>query len=146
MTKGEDPGFGPRTFSSSSSRPPASAPSRKYVPIDDWTTWKRPQPGLGLWGLVVGVAVMTVLTLLPPVHSLLAEIAKNCIRVLRSETVWSQAELAERVSVSRNSINSIENGKVDPSLPLAFRIAAAFGLTIEQVFVRERDDTEGSTP
>lgn len=61
----------------------------------------------------------------------------NRIRVLRAEKKWSQAELAERVSVSRNSINSIENGKFDPSLPLAYRIADAFGLTIEEVFPRE---------
>ena len=50
---------------------------------------------------------------------------KNRIRVLRAEKRWSQAELAERVRVSRNSINAIENGRFDPSLPLAFRIAAA---------------------
>jgi putative transcriptional regulator len=62
---------------------------------------------------------------------------KNRIRVLRAERHWSQAELAERVRVSRNSINSVENGKFDPSLPLAFRIADAFGLTIEQVFERD---------
>lgn len=62
---------------------------------------------------------------------------KNRIRVLRAERQWSQAELAERVGVSRNSINSVENGKFDPSLPLAFRIADAFGLTIEQVFERD---------
>jgi putative transcriptional regulator len=62
---------------------------------------------------------------------------KNRIRVLRAEREWSQAELAERVSVSRNSINSVENGKFDPSLPLAFRIADAFGLTVEEVFLRE---------
>ena len=62
---------------------------------------------------------------------------KNRIRVLRAERQWSQAELAERVRVSRNSINSVENGKFDPSLPLAFRIADAFGLTIEDVFERE---------
>jgi putative transcriptional regulator len=69
---------------------------------------------------------------------------KNRIRVLRAERKWSQAELAERVSVSRNSINSVENGKFDPSLPLAFRIADAFGLTIEEVFLREGEDAEGS--
>lgn len=67
---------------------------------------------------------------------------KNRIRVLRAEKRWSQAELAERVDVSRNSINSIENGKFDPSLPLAFRIADAFGLTVEEVFVRERQDAD----
>ena len=59
---------------------------------------------------------------------------KNRIRVLRAEKEWSQAELAERVRISRNSINAIENGRVDPSLPLAFRIAGAFGLTVEEVF------------
>jgi putative transcriptional regulator len=59
---------------------------------------------------------------------------KNRIRVLRAERRWSQAELAERVRVSRNSINAIENGRFDPSLPLAFRIAGAFGLPVEDVF------------
>jgi putative transcriptional regulator len=59
---------------------------------------------------------------------------KNRIRVLRAEMGWSQAELAEKVGVSRNSINSVENGKFDPSLPLAFRIAGAFDLTVEEVF------------
>jgi putative transcriptional regulator len=62
---------------------------------------------------------------------------KNRIRVLRAEKGWSQAELAERVDVSRNSINAVENGKFDPSLPLAFRIADVFGLKIEEVFIRE---------
>jgi putative transcriptional regulator len=61
-------------------------------------------------------------------------VMKNRIRVLRAEKGWSQAELAERVRVSRNSINAIENGRFDPSLPLAFRIAANFGLTVEEVF------------
>lgn len=69
---------------------------------------------------------------------------KNRIRVLRAEKRWSQAELAERVGVSRNSINSVENGKFDPSLPLAFRIADVFGLTVEEVFLREGEDAEGS--
>lgn len=62
---------------------------------------------------------------------------KNRIRVLRAEKGWSQADLAERVQVSRNSINAVENGKFDPSLPLAFRIADVFGLKIEDVFLRE---------
>ena len=61
----------------------------------------------------------------------------NRIRVLRAEKGWSQAELAERVQVSRNSINAVENGKFDPSLPLAFRIADALELKIEDVFLRE---------
>jgi putative transcriptional regulator len=62
---------------------------------------------------------------------------KNRIRVLRAEKGWSQAELACRVGVSRNSINAVENGKFDPSLPLAFRIADVFALKIEEVFLRE---------
>ena len=59
---------------------------------------------------------------------------KNRIRVLRAEQGWSQAELADRVRVSRNSINAIENGRFDPSLPLAFRIARLFGQPIEAIF------------
>ncbi len=61
---------------------------------------------------------------------------KNKIRVLRAERRWSQAELAERVGVSRNSINSIENGHFDPSLTLAFAIADAFERRIEDIFER----------
>jgi putative transcriptional regulator len=63
---------------------------------------------------------------------------KNRIRVLRAERGWSQAELAERVEVSRNSINAVENGKFDPSLPLAFRIADVFEVRVEDVFLREK--------
>jgi putative transcriptional regulator len=66
---------------------------------------------------------------------------KNRLRVLRAEKGWSQAELAERVNVSRNSINAVENGKFDPSLPLAFRIADVFEQPIEQIFLREDDGT-----
>jgi putative transcriptional regulator len=62
---------------------------------------------------------------------------KNKIRVLRAERRWSQAELATRVGVSRNSIISIENGHFDPSLSLAFEIADAFDSTIEEIFERE---------
>ncbi|MBV9548242.1 MAG: helix-turn-helix transcriptional regulator [Alphaproteobacteria bacterium] len=62
---------------------------------------------------------------------------KNRIRVLRAEKNWSQAELAEKVGVSRNSINAIENDKFEPSLPLAFRIADAFAARIEEVFLRD---------
>ena len=69
----------------------------------------------------------------------LSEDMKNRIRVLRAEKDWSQAELAERVRVSRNSINAVENGKFDPSLPLAFRIADAFGLKVEDVFLRDEE-------
>jgi len=62
---------------------------------------------------------------------------KNRIRVLRAEKGWSQAELAEKVGISRNSINAVENDKFDPSLPLAFRIAELFELKIEDVFLGE---------
>lgn len=59
---------------------------------------------------------------------------KNRLRVLRAERSWSQAELADRLGVSRQTVNALETGKYDPSLPLAFRIAAVFGLRIEDVF------------
>jgi putative transcriptional regulator len=59
---------------------------------------------------------------------------RNRFTVLRAERGWTQADLAARLDVSRQTINSIENGKYDPSLPLAFKIAALFGLKIEDVF------------
>jgi putative transcriptional regulator len=59
---------------------------------------------------------------------------KNRLKALRAERGWSQAELAERLDVSRQSVNAIETGKYDPSLPLAFRIARLFGLPIEAIF------------
>jgi putative transcriptional regulator len=59
---------------------------------------------------------------------------KNRLKVLRAERNWSQADLADRLDVSRQSVNAIETGKYDPSLPLAFKIARVFGLQIEQVF------------
>ena len=59
---------------------------------------------------------------------------KNRLKVLRAERDWSQADLADRLGVSRNSINAIETGKYDPSLPLAFRIARLFDRPIEAVF------------
>jgi putative transcriptional regulator len=59
---------------------------------------------------------------------------KNRLRVLRAEHEWSQADLAERLGVSRQAVNAIETGKHDPSLPLAFRIARLFGQSIEQIF------------
>ena len=58
----------------------------------------------------------------------------NRLRVLRAEHRWSQAELAERLGVSRQTINAVENGKYDPSLPLAFTIARVFGRPIEDIF------------
>ena len=62
---------------------------------------------------------------------------KNRLKVLRAERNWSQAELAERLDVSRQSVNAIETGKFDPSLPLAFKIARLFDLQIEAVFREE---------
>ncbi len=60
---------------------------------------------------------------------------ENRLRVLRATRGWSQADLAGRLEVSRQSVNAIETGKYDPSLPLAFRIAELFELQIEEVFV-----------
>ena len=59
---------------------------------------------------------------------------KNRLRELRAERGWSQAELAERLDVSRQTVNSIETDKYDPSLPLAFKIARLFGRSIEAIF------------
>jgi putative transcriptional regulator len=61
----------------------------------------------------------------------------NRLRILRAEHNWSQADLAEQLEVSRQSVNAIETGKYDPSLPLAFRIARLFGKTIEEIFTDE---------
>jgi len=58
----------------------------------------------------------------------------NRLKVLRAERNWSQAELAEQLDVSRQAVNAIETGKHDPSLPLAFRIARLFKLSIEEIF------------
>ncbi|WP_375392273.1 helix-turn-helix transcriptional regulator [uncultured Sphingomonas sp.] len=58
----------------------------------------------------------------------------NRLRVLRAERGWSQQDLAERLAVSRQSVNAIETGRYDPSLPLAFKIAELFALAIEEVF------------
>jgi putative transcriptional regulator len=59
---------------------------------------------------------------------------KNQVRDLRGEQGWSQADLAERLDVSRQTVNAIETGKYDPSLPLAFKIARLFGRAIETIF------------
>lgn len=59
---------------------------------------------------------------------------ENRLKVLRAEHDWSQQDLAERLAVSRQSVNAIETGKYDPSLPLAFRIAELFALSIEAIF------------
>lgn len=60
---------------------------------------------------------------------------ENRLRLLRAQRHWSQQDLAERLEVSRQSVNAIETGKYDPSLPLAFRIAELFDLPIEEIFV-----------
>jgi len=62
---------------------------------------------------------------------------KNRLRILRAECNWSQADLAERLEVSRQSVNAIETGKYDPSLPLAFKLARLFGVPIESIFTGE---------
>ena len=67
---------------------------------------------------------------------------KNRLRVLRAERSWSQQDLAARLSVSRQSVNAIETGKYDPSLPLAFKIADIFAMSIEQIFEREPEGEE----
>jgi putative transcriptional regulator len=59
---------------------------------------------------------------------------KNQLKVLRAMRDWSQADLAERLDVSRQAVNAIETGKHDPSLPLAFRIARLFDMRIEEIF------------
>jgi putative transcriptional regulator len=65
---------------------------------------------------------------------------KNRLRVLRAEREWSQAELAEQVGVSRQTINALETGKYDPSLPLAYKLARSFGRTIEDVFQYDAEE------
>jgi putative transcriptional regulator len=62
---------------------------------------------------------------------------KNRLKVLRAERDWTQAQLADALDVSRQTINAIETGKFDPSLPLAFRAARLFGLRIEEIFYDE---------
>jgi putative transcriptional regulator len=64
---------------------------------------------------------------------------KNRLKVLRAEKNWSQEALAQRLDVSRQTVNAIERGKYDPGLPLAFKIATVFGLPIEEIFVPTAD-------
>ncbi|MBY0563400.1 MAG: helix-turn-helix transcriptional regulator [Hyphomonadaceae bacterium] len=59
---------------------------------------------------------------------------RNRLRVLRAEREWSQADLADKLGASRQTINAIETGRYDPSLPLAFKIARLFGMHIEEIF------------
>ncbi|MFM5954779.1 MAG: helix-turn-helix transcriptional regulator [Novosphingobium sp.] len=62
---------------------------------------------------------------------------KNRLKVLRAERNWSQQDLAERLGVSRQSVNAIETGRYDPSLPLAFKISDVFEVAIEEIFMRD---------
>ncbi|MXO48959.1 helix-turn-helix domain-containing protein [Erythrobacter vulgaris] len=62
---------------------------------------------------------------------------KNRLKVLRAERDWSQQHLADLLEVSRQSVNAIETGRYDPSLPLAFKIADVFEMTIEEIFQRD---------
>ena len=62
---------------------------------------------------------------------------RNRLKVLRAERDWSQQDLADRLEVSRQSVNAIEKGRYDPSLPLAFKIADVFEMTIEDIFQRD---------
>ena len=65
---------------------------------------------------------------------------KNRLKVLRAERDWSQADLAQRLEVSRQSVNAIETGRFDPSLPLAFKLAKLFDARIEEIFEAEPAD------
>ena len=69
---------------------------------------------------------------------------ENRLKILRAERDWSQQDLAERLEVSRQSVNAIETGKYDPSLPLAFRIAELFGRPIEDIFVSPSRRSSGA--
>ena len=64
---------------------------------------------------------------------------KNRLKVLRAERDWTQADLANALDVSRQTVNAIEKGKFDPSLPLAFKVARLFGLAIEEIFQDEAE-------
>ena len=68
---------------------------------------------------------------------------ENSLRLLRATRNWSQQDLAERLEVSRQSVNAIETGKYDPSLPLAFALGRLFGRSIEGVFEPEEDFHQG---
>jgi putative transcriptional regulator len=76
----------------------------------------------------------------------LAVSMKTRLRVLRAEKEWSQAELAAQVGVARGTINAIETGKYDPSLPLAFKIARVFGKKVEEVFLYPEGQDQTAAP
>jgi putative transcriptional regulator len=70
---------------------------------------------------------------------------KNRLRVIRAERNWSQADLAEKLGVSRQTINAIETEKYDPSLPLAFKIARLVNMRIEDIFTLDEDEAPGDS-
>ena len=70
---------------------------------------------------------------------------RNRLKVLRAERDWTQAELADRLRVSRQTVNAIEKGKYDPSLSLAFRISRVFSMPIEKVFIDEEPTISSSS-
>lgn len=70
---------------------------------------------------------------------------KNRLKVLRAERDWTQEQLAKHLEVSRQTVNAIEKGKYDPSLPLAFRIAATFQQPIEEIFLPEESFAKNSS-
>jgi len=65
---------------------------------------------------------------------------KNRLKVLRAERDWTQADLAKALEVSRQTVNAVETGRYDPSLPLAFRLARLFGLSIEEIFQEDQSE------
>ncbi|HCJ34352.1 MAG TPA: transcriptional regulator [Ktedonobacter sp.] len=67
----------------------------------------------------------------------------NKLKVLRAMRNWSQADLAERLDVSRQTVNALETGKYDPSLPLAFKIARLFQMPVEEIFEAEPENSKG---
>lgn len=69
---------------------------------------------------------------------------KNRLRILRAEKNWTQAELAGMVGISRQAVIAVENGKYDPALPLAFKLARAFGKNVEEVFEWDEDSSRQS--
>jgi putative transcriptional regulator len=71
---------------------------------------------------------------------------RNRLKVLRAERDWTQAQLADALDVSRQTINAIETGKFDPSLPLAFRAARLFGMRIEEIFFDPAPDKDSNNP
>jgi putative transcriptional regulator len=71
---------------------------------------------------------------------------KNRLKVLRAERDWSQADLAERIGVSRQAVTAIETGKYDPSLPLALKIGRLFGQPVERIFLDDEEESAGADP